>query len=134
MSARSAGAFVAWLPRGWLGLALVAALACGGGAPAEPPSITPQELLESLDPPLVLDVRSAEEFASGHVPGAVHVPHDQLAARVSELGAPREVVVYCERGSRASKAAAVLRDAGFAVQHLAGDMRGWREAGLPIAR
>jgi rhodanese-related sulfurtransferase len=126
------GTFFAWLPR-WAALALAAALACSGGG-ADVPSITPQQLMESLDPPLVLDVRSGEEFASGHVPGAVNISYDQVEARLSELGAPREVVVYCERGPRASKAAAVLRAAGFAVKHLAGDMSGWRAQGLPIAR
>ena len=115
-----------------LALVLGAALACGHGA-ADVPSITPQQLMESADPPLVLDVRSAEEFATGHVPGARNVPYDQVGARLAELGAPREVVVYCERGPRAAKAAAVLRDAGFAVKHLSGDMSGWRAQGLPIA-
>lgn len=114
------------------GCALSLALGCAGGVESEP--ITPQELLARGDAPLVLDVRSDEEFARGHVPGAVNVPYDQVAARIDELGAPREVVVYCERGPRASKAAAVLSGVGFAVKHLAGDMSGWREAGLPIER
>jgi rhodanese-related sulfurtransferase len=113
-------------------LALAAALACTAGA--EPDEITPQDLLARNDAPLVLDVRSPEEFASGHVPGARNVSYDQVTARLAELRPAREVVVYCERGPRASKAAAVLNDAGFTVRHLAGDMRGWREAGLPIER
>jgi rhodanese-related sulfurtransferase len=112
--------------------ALAAALACSAGAAVE--EIAPQDLLARGDAPLVLDVRSAEEFASGHVPDARNVAYDQVAARLAELGPPREVVVYCERGPRASKAAAVLSAAGFAVRHLTGDMRGWREAGLPIER
>jgi rhodanese-related sulfurtransferase len=124
----SAGAFIDKLTR----LALSLALGCAGGV--EPESITPQELLAQGDAPLVLDVRSGEEFASGHVPGAVNVPYDQVAARIDELRAAREVVIYCERGPRASKAAAVLSGAGFSVRHLAGDMSGWRAAGLPIAR
>jgi rhodanese-related sulfurtransferase len=113
-------------------LLLALALGCAGGVESE--QITPQELHARSDAPLVLDVRSGEEFASGHVPGAVNVPYAQVAARIGELGAPREVVVYCERGPRASKAAGVLSGAGFAVKHLAGHMSGWREAGLPIAR
>jgi rhodanese-related sulfurtransferase len=113
-------------------LLLALALGCAGGV--EPDQITAEDLLARSDAPLVLDVRSGEEFASGHVPGAVNVPYDQVAARIDELGAPREVVVYCERGPRASKAAAVLSVAGFAVKHLAGHMSGWREAGLPVQR
>jgi rhodanese-related sulfurtransferase len=53
---------------------------------------------------------------------------------MGELGPAREVVVYCERGGRAAKAADVLRDAGFTVRHLTGDMSGWREQGLPVER
>jgi rhodanese-related sulfurtransferase len=82
----------------------------------------------------VLDVRSAEEFAGGHVPGAVNMSQEQVAARIGELDPARGVVVYCERGPRAAKAADLLRDAGFAVQHLTGDMSAWREQGLPIER
>jgi rhodanese-related sulfurtransferase len=111
---------------------LVAVLACAaGGDGAE---ITPDALLARSEAPLVLDVRSAEEFASGHVPGAHHLPFDQVATRLAELGPPREVVVYCERGPRAAKAAAVLAGAGFQVLHLAGHMSGWRAAGLPVER
>jgi rhodanese-related sulfurtransferase len=126
------GTFLAESIRCALLLALAVALGCTAGA--EPEQIAPQDLLARSDAPLVLDVRSAEEFASGHVPGARNVAYDQVAERVAELGAPGEVVVYCERGPRASKAAAVLSDAGFSVKHLAGDMSGWREAGLPIER
>jgi rhodanese-related sulfurtransferase len=118
--------------------ALVAlALACGGAGSGSGGEISPEELLASAGQagsPLVLDVRSPEEFASGHVPGARNVEYDEVAARLGELGSAREVVVYCERGGRAAKAEEVLRDAGFTVRHLAGDMSGWRAAGHPIER
>ena len=84
---------------------------------------------------MILDVRTAEEFASGHVPGAVNVSHDQVSARLDELGSDldRPVVVYCERGGRAGRAEAVLVDAGFSdVRHLEGDMSAWRAAGRPV--
>jgi rhodanese-related sulfurtransferase len=100
------------------------------------PEISAQELLSvagAADAPLVLDVRSAEEYASGHVPGARNLSHDQVAARLAELGPAREVVVYCESGRRADLAADVLRDAGFTVRHLVGDMAEWRNP-LPIER
>jgi rhodanese-related sulfurtransferase len=116
-------------------LPLVLALACTAGA--EPGSITPEQLLaaeKGSGAPLVLDVRSAEEFASGRVPGARNVPYDEVAHRLDELGPPGEVVVYCERGGRAAKAAAALGAAGFSVKHLTGDMSGWRAQGLPIER
>lgn len=118
-------------------LLLTIALTAAGAARAGEAEISPAELLAGAGKPgapLVLDVRSAEEFASGHVPGARNVAYDEVAARLGELGPPGEVVVYCERGPRAAKAADVLRGAGFAVRHLTGDMSGWRAQGLPIER
>ena len=91
--------------------------------------------LESDAPPLFLDVRTPEEYAAGHVPGALNVPHDQVAARLAEISAQRErlVVVYCERGGRASQASAVLAEAGLEhLAHLTGDMSAWRAADLPL--
>jgi rhodanese-related sulfurtransferase len=128
-----AGTFFKWSSC-WL---LAAALACGGGTVAGSGEISAEAVLASAgqaNAPLVLDVRSPEEFASGHVPGALNLPHEEVAARIGELDPVREVVVYCERGTRAAKAATVLRDAGFRVQHLTGDMSGWREQGLAVER
>lgn len=90
--------------------------------------------IEAGAAPLLLDVRTPEEFASGHVPGALNIPHDQLVQRLGEIEVHRaaEVVLYCERGGRAARAADVLTDAGFRqIRHLAGDMSAWREAGRP---
>jgi phage shock protein E len=99
-------------------------------------SISPEAFLKA--PPadvLILDVRSRTEFESGHVAGAINVPHDELSSRITELpGAPdRPVVVYCERGGRAGKAATVLAEAGYSdILHLEGDMSDWRASGRPI--
>jgi len=120
-------------------LLLLSILACGshGGASRD---ISAADLLARLghgDAPFVLDVRTPEEYATGHVPGAVNIPHDQVGTRLDEIGDRRagDVVVYCERGGRAAKAAAVLDQAGFPhVAHLAGDMAGWRAAGLPVEK
>jgi phage shock protein E len=86
---------------------------------------------------LLLDVRKPEEFAAGHVPGAINIPHDQLASRLAELPASREqpVVVYCRSGRRAALAEDVLRQAGYTgVRHLQGDMLGWEAGGRPVER
>lgn len=86
--------------------------------------------------PLVLDVRSAAEFASGHVPGARNIPFWSVWRRARELGAgpDGEIVVYCGHGPRARIAAALLRKRGFRkVVLLAGHMTGWQREGLPIA-
>jgi phage shock protein E len=86
---------------------------------------------------LLLDVRKPEEFAAGHVPGAVTLPHDQLASRLAELPASRTepVVVYCRSGRRAALAEDVLRQGGYTnVQHLKGDMLGWEAEGRPVEK
>jgi phage shock protein E len=81
--------------------------------------------------PLILDVRTPEEFAAGHVPSAVLIPHDQLEARIAELGAPREVVVYCRSGRRSGLVEPILEKNGFRVHQLAGSWQAWQAAGLP---
>lgn len=85
-------------------------------------------------PLLILDVRTPDEFERGHIPGAVNIPHTELAGRLAELGPAdaEQIVVYCERGGRAEMARSTLQDAGFhRVLHLDGDMRAWRDAELP---
>ena len=87
--------------------------------------------------PVLVDVRAPTEYASGHVPRAINIPVSEVGERLTELAAHRKegVVLYCEQGGRAMKAAAILLSAGFSnVRHLKGDMSGWRAAGLPIER
>lgn len=83
---------------------------------------------------VVLDVRPAEEHAAGHIPGAVSIPVDQLAARIAELPADAEVVAYC-RGEYcvfAHDAVRLLRSAGREARKLEQGMLEWRLAGLPV--
>lgn len=100
--------------------------------------VTPETLAVQMmqsEPPLVLDVRSAREYAAGHIPGAVNVEHRAVRSHLDQLQAfqNRHVVLYCERGVRAERAEAVLLDAGFTnLSHLSGHMPAWRAAGFPI--
>ena len=102
-------------------------------------SISQAELADRIatrTAPLILDVRTRSEFDSGHIPGAVHIPHTELSSRLGEVEAEsdQEIVVYCEGGGRSMAAAFALRGAGFStVLHLEGDMRAWRESQLPCA-
>jgi len=99
--------------------------------------ITQRELMQQLDrnaPPVIVDVRRPDEFATGHVPGARNIPHSEMAARLHELDdhQHQEVVVYCESGRRAAIAQSILEQAGFTrVRHLQGDMQSWRKRNLP---
>lgn len=74
----------------------------------------------------LIDVRSPEEFADGHLEGAVNIPVAQLEARLGEVG-PKDapVVVYCRSGHRASKAKQVLEAAGFKAVHNLGPKSYW---------
>jgi phage shock protein E len=122
----------------WLLGSVVVLLVASGCSPADAPEVQPlsQEQLLSAPPAgaLILDVRSEAEFGSGHVPGAINIPHDQLASRLSDLDSEmaRPVVVYCRSGKRAGIASAVLLAAGYTnVLHLEGDMNAWQANGLP---
>ena len=94
------------------------------------------ELLERARAGLVtvLDVRPAEEFAAGHVPGAVNIPVHQLEKRLGELPRRKEVVAYC-RGPyclMSFDAVALLRKKGLKARRLQDGMPQWRAAGLPV--
>lgn len=122
--------------------ALVASLALAGepdAAAAKVTSMTQEQLLEHLAQHphhvWVLDVRTPAEYAEGHVPGAVNVPHDQLASRLAEVPKDKDVVLYCRSGRRAALAADVLAAHGYTrLSHLEGDIQAWVEKGQPVEK
>ena len=82
----------------------------------------------------VLDVRPPDEFALGHVPGAVNIPLRALKGRLAEINPDREIVAYC-RGEYcvlSFEAVALLRARGFKVRRLEEGLPEWRAAGFPI--
>ena len=84
---------------------------------------------------VILDVRTPEEFAAGHIPGALNIPHDQLATRLGELESAksREIVVYCRTGRRSNLALQILQENGFKqLSHLEGDMVAWQAQKRPV--
>ncbi len=124
-----------------LPLALFAALLAFPALAAGPATIEPKALgarIAWADQSLVvLDVRTPEEFAAGHVPGAVNIPHTELASRVAELEGSREndIVVYCRSGTRAATALGVLEKSGFKrLFHLEGDYTRWSEEKRPVVK
>ena len=83
----------------------------------------------------VLDVRPAEEYRAGHIPGALSIPLKELERRLSDLPRDREVVAYC-RGPYcvlAVEAVEILRSRGFSAFRLEENVQDWREEGLPVA-
>ncbi len=83
----------------------------------------------------VLDVRPPEEFAAGHVPGAINIPVSELAKRLAELPKRKEVVAYC-RGPyclMSYDAVELLRKKGLKARRLQDGLPEWRLAGLPVS-
>jgi rhodanese-related sulfurtransferase/DNA-binding transcriptional ArsR family regulator len=96
------------------------------------------ELLERAKKGLVtvLDVRPAEEYAAGHVPGAINVPVDKLESFLSRLPKRKEVVAYC-RGPyclMSFEAVEKLRKRGWRARRLENGLPEWRAAGLPVVQ
>ena len=79
----------------------------------------------------VLDVRSAEEFAAGHVPGAVNVPLEQVRADPGRY-AGQELYVICQSGGRSLKAATALNTAGATAVSVSGGTGGWMSSGRRV--
>ena len=101
------------------------------------PEMSVQEVhnhLEGGASPVLLDVREMDEWESGHLQGAVHIPRGRLEAE-AESSIPdksREVVVYCAGGVRSLLAADALKELGYVqVISMAGGYEDWADAGLP---
>jgi glyoxylase-like metal-dependent hydrolase (beta-lactamase superfamily II)/rhodanese-related sulfurtransferase len=110
-----------------------------GEATARVPFMSMQEVRQRAEAGgagfVVLDVREADAYRAGHIPGARHVPRGQLELRVNdEFPDPTvRIVLCCELGLISTLATATLRDMGFRrAVALDGGMKGWREAGLPL--
>ena len=86
----------------------------------------PQEDVEAVlatpvgQRPLLLDVRTPQEFAAGHVPDAMNIPVDDLRSRLGDLPHDRQIAVYCQVGQRGYLATRILRQAGFPAVNVGG--------------
>lgn len=96
-----------------------------------------QALANSKANKVVLDVRTAPEFAQGHLSGAVMIDFNQanFKENVLKLDKSKPVFVYCAAGARSKNAASVLVDLGFKqVFDLRGGLHAWKSAGLPVVK
>ena len=91
---------------------------------------------EDASQTVVLDVRSQEGFDAGHIPGAVHIPFEELPRRLKELPKNRNIVAYCWDVTclLATKAAYVLAAKGYRPKELLGGIEEWRKAGFPVEK
>jgi NADPH-dependent 2,4-dienoyl-CoA reductase/sulfur reductase-like enzyme/rhodanese-related sulfurtransferase len=76
--------------------------------------------------PVLVDVRTHQEFAGGHIPGALNIPLDDLRSRLGELPHDREIAVYCQVGQRGYLATRILAQAGFQVVNLGGGYKTYK--------
>ncbi len=119
-----------------IALVLALLLAAPAFADSEAPSIAPVELnarQASSTALVVIDVRTSGEYAAGHIPGALNIPFDEVAEKISTVDAPNGVALYCMLGPRARKGEAALLGAGYtSVLHIEGGLAAWAAAGLPV--
>lgn len=103
------------------------------------------EMIENHDDLLILDVREPQEYAAGHIPGALHVPRGMLEVaadaqskgRVEALAGAqnRTIVTYCASGGRSAMAADTLKQMGFEKTYsLAGGIATWSAGGMPVVK
>lgn len=115
-------------------IALVLGLLVGGAGEA-PRAVLDQQEQAPQDSVLYVDVRTPEEYRSGHVKGAVLLPYDQMEQRWKELAAHRDrpIVLYCRSGRRAGVALEVLKAHGFTRVTNGGGLEQMQARGLPMA-
>ena len=93
-----------------------------------------QQKLAGANPPLIVDVRNVPELAEGRIEGSVHIPMNELPARLAEVPEGRDVVTVCKKGMRSFNAAGWLRQMGRSAVSLQGGIDQWKALGLPVAR
>lgn len=81
---------------------------------------------------LLVDVRTPEEFATGHIAGAVNIPLDTLESRLGEVPKDTPIVLYCRTGNRSAQAADLLEGAGYSDIRDLGGILDWTAAGYPV--
>lgn len=80
-----------------------------------------------------VDVREPDEWASGHMPNAKHIPLGDLAQRSGELSKDDRIITVCRSGGRSLEAVDILKSAGFDdVKSMAGGMNEWKEKGRSL--
>ena len=80
----------------------------------------------------LLDVREADEWAAGRVPGSVHLPMSEIQARLAEVPHDRPLAVVCRVGARSAQVAAWLRHQGYRAVNVEGGLLRWQRDGLPL--
>jgi rhodanese-related sulfurtransferase len=101
--------------------------------------ISPQEVSRQLDEVIILDVREADEYAAGHIPGAINIPRGLLEFKIDKHPSlnnrEAKIVLQCQGGGRSALATVTLQKLGYKhVSNLAGGLNAWSAAGLPTEK
>ncbi|GAB5494603.1 MAG: rhodanese-like domain-containing protein [Phototrophicaceae bacterium] len=81
---------------------------------------------------ILIDVRTASEFANGHIAGAVNIPVEEIASRLDEIPADMPIVVYCQSGNRSGQASNILANNNYSEIYDLGGIARWTSQGYPV--
>jgi rhodanese-related sulfurtransferase len=117
--------------------ALILLAGCSSTGSATTVNLNVSEFSQKLTEPdvIILDVRTPEEFASGHIEGALNIDFNSgdFANEITRLNPSENYAIYCRSGSRSGQAASIMHKAGFHdVSNLNGGVIDWTNAGLPL--
>lgn len=102
---------------------------------ASTPQITVSECQDKMNDkpgPILLDVRSTNEYRDGHIPGATSIPLDKLQDRMVKLSKRREIICICRSGRRSKQATRQLQAAGYTAVNMKGGMNAWQKADFSV--
>ena len=117
--------------------ALILLAGCSSTGSATTVNLNVSEFSQKITEPdvIILDVRTPEEFASGHIEGALNIDFNggDFANEITRLNPSENYAIYCRSGSRSGQAASIMHKAGFHdVSNLNGGGIDWTNAGLPL--
>ena len=117
--------------------ALIFLAGCSSTGSATTVNLNVSEFSQKITEPdvIILDVRTPEEFASGHIEGALNIDFNSgdFANEITRLNPSENYAIYCRSGSRSGQAASIMHKAGFHdVSNLNGGVIDWTNAGLPL--
>ena len=106
----------------------MAGFVAGGLLRGDHPQVDVEAVLAApaAERPFLVDVRTPQEFAAGHIPGAVNIPVDDLRSRLDELPRDRKIAAYCQVGQRGYLATRILRQKGFSASNIGGGYKTYK--------
>lgn len=112
------------LPGALFAFAMLFTVACYSASTGTGDRIAPGILVAIEQQALIVDVRTPEEFADGHYPGAINIPHESILDGLNQLGVTTStaVILYCRSGNRSGQAEQALREKGFTEARNAGGL------------